>query len=112
MGTVYVFNVTNETLTMIVNGAPANEVAGWSFPSYQPSSVAVPRGNPQGSAAFANGENNVDFMWPDGNAPASISIDGNANPLQQDLLLFVTRNTWWLVNPYGAECGNGRVGRT
>jgi hypothetical protein len=115
-GSVYVFNVYSETLTLSTNGmtVSAGEIPGWStdaVPKYRPNAVAVPRtlNASDGSGKFFNGRNSLTISWADGLFGAQVQIDGNQFPLMEDLLLFIDKNTWRLVNSYGVEVASGAV---
>jgi hypothetical protein len=115
-GSVYVFNVTNQDLSLNLNGMPTagGGIAGWSQSGagkYQPSAQAVPRtlNASDGPGKFFNGNNSLSLQWPDGVFMAQVSIDGGALPLNQDLLLFVERNAWQLVNQLAVQVASGTV---
>ena len=111
MGTVYVFNVTFETMNLNLNGMPAATISGWS--QYQPQVAGVPRAANPDPGQFCNGANHLTIQSSDGTmANAALQIDGNTNPVSENLLLFITRNTWRLVNAYGTEIGGGQVTRS
>jgi hypothetical protein len=38
-----------------------------------------------------------------------VLIDGRVFPMIEDLLLFIDKNTWRLLNGYGTEVGSGAV---
>jgi len=116
LGSVYVFNVFSETLSLSTNGMPikAGDIPGWfsnATPKYRPNAVAVPRtlNASEGPGKFFNGKNSVAISWPDGPFAAQVAIDGREFPLIQDLLLFIDKNTWRLVTQYGVEVENGPV---
>ncbi|WP_041798312.1 hypothetical protein [Rhodopseudomonas palustris] len=115
-GSVYVFNVFSETLTLSTNGVTVKDgdIPGWftdASPKYRPNAVAVPRvlNASEGPGKFFNGTNRLTIQWADGLFGASVAIDGAAFPLIQDLLLFIDRNKWQLVNEYGVEKDTGQV---
>lgn len=110
-GKVFVFNVCGESLMLAVNGAEAASISGWSQ-GYQPVSAAVPRapGPGQVAGSFVNGSNDLALRWPSGGHSAKIQIDGAMFPPYQDLLIFVTRNQWQLVNGVGVLVTTGFVG--
>ena len=116
LGSVYVFNVYSETLTLSTNGmnVRAGEIPGWftnAAPKYRPNAVAVPRtlNASDGPGKFFNGRNSLTLSWADGLFGAQVQIDGSQFPLFQDLLLFIDKNTWRLVNQYGIEVESGPV---
>jgi hypothetical protein len=47
--------------------------------------------------------------WADGLFAAQVLIDGRVFPMIEDLLLFIDKNTWRLLNGYGTEVGSGAV---
>jgi hypothetical protein len=115
-GNVYVSNVNSESLDLSVNGmrTSGGTIPGWAqsgTSKYQPGIQAVPRvlNASDGAGKFFNGNNNLALNWIDGMFFASIQIDGSQLPLNQDLLLFVTRNKWQLVNQYAFQIGSGDV---
>lgn len=115
-GNVYVFNMTSQDLNLSTNGlgTAGGTIAGWNqsgASKYQPRSQAVPRrlNASDGPGCFFNGTNNVALVWLDGLFVATVRIDGNMLPLNQDLLLLVTRNKWHLVNQYAVEVAEGDV---
>lgn len=116
LGSVYVFNVYSETLTLSTNGQPiaAGEIPGWfvkASPTYRPNAVAVPRtlNASDGPGKFFNGKNSLTISWADGLFGAQVLIDGKQFPMIEDLLLFIDKNTWRLVNRYGMEVESGPV---
>ena len=116
LGSVYVFNVYSETLTLSTNGLPvaAGEIPGWftaASPKYRPNAVAVPRtlNASDGPGKFFNGKNLLTISWADGLFGAQVLIDGKQFPMIEDLLLFIDKNTWRLVNRYGIEVESGSV---
>jgi len=115
-GNVYVFNVFSEDLVLGINGLQisAGTIPGWSQSGntrYQPSGAAVPRvlNASDGPGNFFNGVNQLTLEWIDGLFVAQIKVDGAQFPLNQDLLVFVSRNQWQMVNQFGALVGNGPV---
>lgn len=115
-GNVYVFNVYSEDLNLSVNGLQISvgAIPGWSQSGntrYQPGSAAVPRvlNASDGPGNFFNGNNMLALVWLDGLFMAQIKVDGSQFPLNQDLLVFVSRNQWQLVNQFGTLVGNGQV---
>ncbi len=116
-GSVYVFNVYSQSMTLSLNGMPiaAGDIPDWTANGggqrYRPNAAAVSRSlnASDGPGRFFNGTNNLVLSWLDGLFLASVRIDGAAVPLNQDLLLFVTRNEWQLVNQFGLQISNGNV---
>jgi hypothetical protein len=115
-GNVYVFNVSGQDLSLSVNGMQTRggPIAAWSQSGagkYQPSVQAVPRvlNASDGAGQFFNGNNSLMLQWPDGAFSAQVRLDGNALPLNQDVLLFVERNAWQLVNQYAVQIAGGQV---
>lgn len=114
-GNVYVLNITGENLELSLNGAPAGgAISGWSSAPadrYRPNVAAVPRtlNASDGPGKFCNGNNQLMLSRVDGMYSASVRIDGNSMPLNQDLLLLVERNSWQLVSAYGVAVANGEV---
>jgi hypothetical protein len=115
-GSVYVFNVFNETLTLSTNGntVQAGDIPGWSdgaTDKYRPNGIAVPRtlNATEGPGHFFNGTNQLTIQWVDGLFFAVVPLNGAAYPLIQDLLLFIDRTKWRLVNQYGSEVESGQV---
>ena len=116
IGSVYVFNVCSETLSLGTNGMSvgAGEIPGWftdAAPKYRPNGVAVPRtlNASDGPGKFFNGRNSLTISWADGLFAAQVQIDGRVFPMVDDLLLFIDKNTWRLLNSYGTEVGSGAV---
>jgi hypothetical protein len=116
IGSVYVFNVCSETLTLGTNGmsVAAGEIPGWfanAAPKYRPNAVVVPRtlNAGDGPGKFFNGRNSLTIAWADGLFAAQVQIDGRVFPMIEDLLLFIDKNTWRLLNGYGIEVGSGAV---
>ena len=116
IGSVYVFNVCSETLTLGTNGMTvgAGEIPGWftnAVPKYRPNGVAVARtlDSSDGPGKFFNGRNSLTVSWADGLFAAQVLIDGRIFPMIEDLLLFIDKNTWRLLNGYGTEVGCGAV---
>jgi hypothetical protein len=116
LGSVYVFNVYSETLMLSTNGmsVSAGEIPGWftnAAPKFRPNAVAVPRtlNASDGPGKFFNGKNWLTLSWADGLFGAQVPIDGGQFPMVEDLLLFIDKNTWRLVNRYGIEVGSGSV---
>ena len=97
--------------TVIASGA----IAGWfgddQAAKYRPNVGAVPRtlNASDGPGKFWNGKNALTIQWADGLFMAQVAIDGGQFPMIQDLLLFVTKNKWRLVNQEGVETASGDV---
>jgi len=115
-GNVYVFNIYSEDLNLSVNGLPISvgTIPGWSQSGnsrYQPSSGTVPRvvNASDGPGNFFNGNNMLALNWLDGLFMAAIKVDGGQCPLNQDLLVFVSRNQWQMVNQFGVLVADGQV---
>ena len=115
-GNVYVLNVSSQDLALSLNGAPTSggTIAGWSQSGagkYQPNVQAVPRvlNASEGPSNFFNGNNSLSLQWIDGLFMAQVSIDGSVLPLNQDVLLFVERNAWQLVNQFSVQIASGSV---
>ena len=115
-GNVYVFNVGSQDLNLSVNGKgiDSGTISGWT-PSgtakYQPSVAAVPRtlNASDGRGKFFNGSNALSLEWLDGRFLAQVRIDGSVLPLNQDVLLFIEKNKWQLVNQFAVEVASGDV---
>ncbi|APV48310.1 hypothetical protein BWI17_00600 [Betaproteobacteria bacterium GR16-43] len=115
-GSVYIFNVCSSTLNVSLNGLPVLALPGWERrgPSmYQPGGGTVPRSASasEGSRNFLNGNNWLGLTWEDGQSFVQVGIDGTALPLNMDILLFVQRNKWRLVDQYGNERASGDITR-
>lgn len=115
-GQVYVFNVTSQDVTLSLNGGVTDGgvIPGWAqsgATKYQPAVQPVKRvlNASDGLRRFFNGTNNVMINCDDGMFFAYIKIDGAALPLNQDVLLFIDRTRWHLVNQYAAEIASGDV---
>jgi hypothetical protein len=115
-GSVYVFNVNSEDMSLGINGVSTSggTIPAWSRSGgnqYQPASQAVPRtlNASDGPGKFFNGRNALAISWPDGLYGAQVQIDGGQFPLNLDLILFVTRNSWQLVNQYAVQVASGQV---
>jgi len=115
-GNVYVFNVNGEDMNLSTNGLSTNggTIPPWSQSGgnrYQPGGQAVPRtlNASDGPGKFFNGRNALGINWPDGLYGAQVQIDGSQFPLNQDLILFITRNSWQLVNQYAVQVASGQV---
>lgn len=115
-GNVYVFNVFSEDLNLSTNGGATTggTIPAWTMSGaakYQPNVQAVPRklNASDGQGNFFNGVNALSIVWLDGLFVAAVRIDGSVLPLNQDLLLFIDRTNWQLVNQFGALIGNGDV---
>lgn len=115
-GNVYVFNLMSQDLTLSTNGrqTPGGTIPAWSMSGaakYQPVSQAVQRvlNASDGAGNFCNGMNSLMLQWIDGLFFAAVQIDGRQFPLNQDLILLVTRNKWHLVNQYSVEVAEGDV---
>jgi hypothetical protein len=111
-GKVYVFNVSSETVDRLSpNDDSAGTIAGWD-PNYVPGVLQVPRVlNPSESPGrFYNGRNSVTVSCPSGEYRFDIGISGEF-PLNMDLLLYVSRNSWTLYNLSGERVATGDVER-
>lgn len=111
-GNVHVMNLTSQDLNLSTNGMQirAGTISGWS-PPYQPAMQAVPRtlNASDGPGKFFNGNNSLTLSWLDGLFFASIRIDGSQLPLNQDLILVITRNAWQLVSQFAVQVASGEV---
>lgn len=113
-GNIYVFNVYSQTLSLSTNGAPisAGDISGWPSNTdktpYRPFGAAVPRvlNASDGQGKFFNGTNLVSILWLDGLFGASIKISGALN---QDMLLFIDRDSWRLVDQFGGDINSGSI---
>ena len=115
-GNVYVFNVSSQDLLLGINGGQTGGGAIAAWPpggpdQYRPNVQAVPRtlNASQGRGTFFNGANALSLEWLDGLFLAQVTIDGGALPLNQDVLLFVARNSWQLVNQFAVQIASGPV---
>ena len=115
-GKVYVFNLHSESVDPFsTNGLSAGTIAGWAGLSdpkpFTPNQLAVGRVlNPNESPGkFVNGRNRVFFSIASGLFSFEITIDGSEFPITQNLLLFVSVNTWVLYNQFGVQRGTGDV---
>jgi hypothetical protein len=115
-GNVYVFNVFNESLNVATNGLDIGfgSIDGWSSRSdkspYRPFSASVRRvlNASEAQGNFFNGNNMLSLSWPDDQFTASVKV---STPLNQDLLLFIHRDSWRLVNWFGGDVSSGEVCR-
>jgi hypothetical protein len=108
-GSVYVFNVSSETMNPFnTNGMSAGEINGWDR-NYTPQQLRVPRvlNRNESPGKFVNGTNMVILAWASGNGDCSIPI--NDIPLNQDLMLYVSKNRWVLYNQFGAVQTEGPI---
>jgi hypothetical protein len=109
-GTITVFNVFSQDLVLSLNGGLAQgtgAIPGWTLSSgplkYQPQGLAVDRvlnqsdglGQFWGPSENQPGVNGLNLNWGDGAYLASVSITKSTNA---DMLLFIYRNKWDLVN--------------
>ena len=116
-GNVHVFNLTDQELELVLNGAkaPCGPIAGWSSGGaepYRPNSGAVPRSTSMQGGVFGPSgvTNHLAMHWPDGTFVAHLQIESSL-PLRDDLLLLIGRNQWQLVTPFGALVSSGPVNR-
>lgn len=115
-GKVYVFNVFSESMDPLsLNGGDAGAVPGWQKATdkapYTPAELAVVRklNKSEGRGHFFNGTNRVDVNWLSGPTTFNLTISGDDFPLTEDLLLFVSRNRWFLCEPNGVVKLEGDV---
>ena len=110
-GAVYVFNVYSQDLILSCNGGLAQgtgAIAGWGAGGdgslkYEPNGLKVDRvlnqsdglGQFWGPSENRPGINNLALNWGDGAYLATVKITKSTNA---DLLLFIYRNTFSLVN--------------
>jgi hypothetical protein len=121
-GNVYVYNVYSETLQLSLNGGPAGTINDWTVasppPKYQPNCLVVPRtlNSSDGFGKFFQGKdqgghgNQVTVHWMEQPITFEIILDHNLHPLPEDLLLFVTGNSYSLVTQFGGEAAHGTFG--
>jgi len=113
-GNIYVFNVYSQSMSLSLNGLgiSAGDISGWPSNSdktpYRPFGAAVPRtlnaSDSQGK--FFNGSNILSILWLDGLYGASVPMSG---PLNQDMLLFIDKDSWRLVNQFGGDGLSGSI---
>lgn len=114
-GSVYVFNLFSETMTLSTNGGGAGTINDWSTgadtinPKYRPNSIAVARtlNASDNMGMFYNGDNIVTVHWQQ--QPVTFHLDPSEFPMTQDLLLFIAENTWRLVDQFGTEQASGTL---
>ncbi len=109
-GFVYVFNVSSETINPFsVNSVSAGNINGWDR-NYTPQQLRIPRvlNRNESPGKFINGINMVSLAWASGAGNFNISISGET-PLDQDLMLYVSRTKWMLYNQFGAVLAEGPV---
>src|SRR5437016_5425274 len=107
-GAVYVFNVYSQDLTLSLNGADAmgtGNIPGWTSGTglkYRPDGLKVDRvlNESEGRGKFwgpikGPGINNLILTWLDGVYYATVKVN---KALNADLLLFIMRDKWTLVN--------------
>ncbi len=109
-GAVYVYNVYSQDLILSCNGGPAQgtgAISGWGNGKdglkYQPNGLKVDRvlnqsdglGKFWGPSENRPGINHVNLNWGDGAYLATVTITKSTNA---DLLLFIYRNSFSLVN--------------
>lgn len=108
-GAVYVFNVYSQDLTLSLNGGLAmgtGNIPGWTPGGtglkYQPQGLKVDRvlNESDGMGKFwgpmkGPGINNLVLNWLDGTYYATVKVN---KALNADLLLFIYRDKWTLVN--------------
>src|SRR5687768_13520653 len=109
-GNVYVLNVTNQDLDLVLNGMPpgCGTIRAWSgggADRYRPNLGVVPRTLNMSDAAgkLFNGTNQVMLRRPGEAAQAAVAIDGRSLPINHDLLLLVELNQWQLVDQEGTS---------
>ena len=115
-GNVYVFNVNSQDLDLSLNGKDIDPgtISGWAnsgATKYQPNVAPVPRtlNASEGRGKFFNGNNALSLQWIDGLFFAQVRVDGSVLPLNQDVLLFIEKNKWQMVNQFAVEVGSGDV---
>ena len=117
---VYVFNCYNEVINGLkIAGNTAGDVAGWSTTAgtkYTPSQLAVPRSkfpSEDDTATFAIGENDVFMRWTSFSGTVTVVIpdpkESTGISLEEDLILFLTRNQAILLTTKGYIRGTFNV---
>lgn len=115
---VTVFNCYNEQISKLsVGGYSAGDIKPWSDgssgnpPKYTPSSIAVPRtkNSDDNNPTFAIGDNQVIVPWDSFKGTLTVTIPDPKSTdvsLDDDLMLFITRNNAILVTQRGYEKGS------
>lgn len=107
-GAIYVFNVYSQDLVLSLNGGPAmgtGNIPGWTTGTglkYRPDGLKVDRAlnENEGTGKFwgpmkGPGINQLLLNWLDGTYYATVKVK---KALNADLLLFIYRDKWTLVN--------------
>jgi len=108
MASVNVFNVTPQSLQFAVNNGPRLQLS----PANQQGPAAgtsVPLGNQAGQGQFGLGQNIVVVISMEGQAVGRVGFPSDMRP--SDMMLFVARDGWWMVDQGGGVAGSGSLDR-
>ncbi|MDF3811558.1 hypothetical protein, partial [Rhodopseudomonas sp. BAL398] len=118
-GWVCVLNVFRADLdTCRANGRPGGGepaiAAGGAGPTplkYSPSGLQVPRtlNSSDGGGKFFNGTNSIVVKWSGRIGSFTVAIDGDLDPLFEDLALYVFQLHFYLLNSLGRVIQSGAV---
>lgn len=109
-GSVYVLNASNEDTLVSLNGGDLATIAAWSGGSYTPSVAIAERVlNPsQGQGSFFKGDNAVVLASLSGPRTFTLPV---RYPMEQDLILYLLRDHWLLIDQFGAQLNTGPYDR-
>ncbi|WOK19903.1 hypothetical protein RBJ75_10450 [Rhodopseudomonas sp. BAL398] len=116
---MFVFNVFSEDMdTFSVNGRQVGgdpAIAAWGAGptplKYSPSGLQVPRtlNSSDGGGKFFNGTNSIVVKWSGRIGSFTVAIDGDLDPLFEDLALYVFQLHFYLLNSLGRVIQSGAV---
>jgi hypothetical protein len=115
-GSVLIFNIFSEDVTVSSNGGTVGTIKAWSngsgpVPIYTPSVLPAQRvlNQSQGRGKIFNGKNRIDLSSQEAPGWFDLRVDGNRYPLDQTLLLFISRDFWRLTTQFGLVADEGYI---
>jgi hypothetical protein len=115
-GSVYMFNLFSEPVTVSSNGGTIGEIPAWSAgggsapPIYTPANILANRVlNPSdGKGKIANGNNTITVLG-ESVGSFNLPIDGARFPLNQNLLAYLMRDYWFLSDQFSNRIESGPI---
>lgn len=111
-GQVYVFSLSDQDVSLSLNGGAAGTVPGWVTQGTNPFAstvLAVPRtlNASDGRGKFFAGSNQVVGLTDQGPFMCTIKIDNNTYPMNQNLVLYLLLTQFIFLSSFGVTISEG-----